>query len=158
MEIKIRRYKAADDRRIAEITKSAWPEVTLWKIIEDKYGKRGGKDWWHYKIEPLLNFAKSNPDQVIIAEVNGLAAGYAKYIIDNNSLIGTVADNAVDPEYGGKGIGSLMHKEVLNSMKKAGMQVAKVGTFEHQKPARKMYEKHGFKQVCKEVIYLKSLV
>ena len=68
-------------------------------------------------------------------------------------------DNAVDPAFGGRGIGSAMHKKVLKAMQKAGMEIAKVGTGidENQASARRLYEKHGFEEVYIEKFYLRSL-
>jgi ribosomal protein S18 acetylase RimI-like enzyme len=155
-KIIIRNYRPGDDDRVIEITKRAWPEVTLWKKMEDLYGPRAGKPWWHYKITPLLNFAKSNPKQFFVAELEGKPVGYAMFSLDAETKIGTVLDNAVDPACQGLGLGSALHREVLLALKNAGMEIFKVCTGLHQTAARKMYEKHGFKEVFQESIYLMS--
>ena len=158
-ELIIRTYRTSDDLRIEEIVKQAWPKATLWKTIEERYGQRGGKPWWRYKLDPVRAFGASNPQQLIIAEYGGEVAGYAMYVINDETKIGQVQDNAVDPAFGGKGIGSAMHKQVLRAMKAAGMEVAKVGTgaYENHAAARKLYERHGFKEAFVQKTYLRSL-
>lgn len=155
----IRSYQPTDDQRIEEIVKQAWPKVTLWKKLEDKYGQRGGKPWWRYKLDPVLACGKADPRQLVIAEWDGEVVGYAMFVVDPETRIGQVLDNAVDPAHGGKGIGSAMHREVLRRMKEAGMELAKVGTGldQNQAPARRMYEKHGFEEVFREVLFVRTL-
>jgi len=157
VEINIRTYRLTDDDRIIEITKRAWPEVTIWKRIEDQYGPRGGRPWWYYKITPLLNFARNNPAQFFVAERERKAVGYAMYALDPQTKIGTVLDNAVDPDCRGFGIGSLLHRRVLRSLQEAGMEIARVETGVHQTAAQRLYEKHGFREVFREIIYLRDL-
>ena len=158
-ELIIRTYKTSDDKRIEEIVKRAWEKITMWKTIEERYGQRGGKPWWRYKLDPVLAFGKSKPQQLIVAEYGGEVAGYAMYVINDETKIGQVQDNAVDPAFAAKGIGSAMHKQVLRALKDAGMEVARVGTGvdENYAAARKLYEKYGFKEAFVQKIYLRSL-
>ena len=156
-DVKIRRYRPEDDERIIEITRCAWADVTLWKKLEDMYGPTGGKPWWYHKVTPLLALAKADPGRFIVAEQDGKVIGYATYGINEDTKIGQVLDNAVDPDYGGQGVGSAMHKEVLKALKRAGMKLAKVGTCEHQITAQKLYKKHGFREVMREIFFVRSL-
>ncbi len=155
----LRNYKMGDDARIEEIVKEAWVDATLAKTIEDMYGKRGGKPWWRFKLDPVLALGQTHPERLIVAEYDGEVAGYAMFILDNKTRIGQVQDNAVDPAFAGKGIGSAMHRQVLKALKKAGMEVAKVGTGTSDAfaAARRLYEKHGFKEVFVQKTYLRSL-
>jgi ribosomal protein S18 acetylase RimI-like enzyme len=155
----VRLYDTADDKRIEEIVKTAWPSVTIWKKLEDGHGWRGSKPWWRYKLDPVLAHAKAYPDQVVIATLNEEVVGYAMFTINTDTRIGQVLDNAVDPAHTGKGVGSAMQRAVLRAMKDAGMTLAKVGTGlgEAQASARRMYEKNGFREVFREVIYVRTL-
>jgi len=153
-KVKIRPYQPSDDGRLIEITQLAWPEVTIWKQMEDMYGVRTSKPWGYYKVTPLLASAKASPDRFFVAELDGKVVGYAMFAIDSDSKVGTVLDNAVDPACQGCGIGSALHRQVLLAIKDAGMEIIKVGTGVHQTAARKMYEKHGFREVFHEIIYL----
>jgi len=155
----LRNYKASDAARIEEIVKKAWVDATLAKTMEDMYGPRGGKPWWHYKLAPVLALGRTHPERLIVAEYDGKVAGYAMFVLNNETRIGQVQDNAVDPAFAGKGIGSAMHRQVLKALKKAGMEVAKVGTGTSDAfaAARRLYEKHGFKEVFVQKTYLRSL-
>lgn len=155
----LRRYTRQDDERIVEITKLAWPDVTIWKKLEDRYGPTEGKTWWRYKVEPLLKRAKEDPEKFIIAVWEELVVGYATFSVDDATKIGEVLDNAVDPAFGGRGIGSAMHKDVLRSLKQTGMKLVKVGTglSDEQLPARKLYEKHGFNEIFRSILYFRRL-
>jgi ribosomal protein S18 acetylase RimI-like enzyme len=155
--LKIRTYCEDDDERIIEITKVAWPGATMCKTLEDMFGVRGRKPWWRHKVDPILAFAKAHPNEFLVAEYGGIICGYAMYILDHDRKIGTVSNNAVDPAYGRKGIGSAMNRQVLMNFKKAGMEIAYVATLEHQTAARKMYEKHGFKEVARRIEYVQSV-
>ena len=158
-ELIIRTYRTSDDKRVEEIVKQAWAKITIWKTIEERYGQRGGKPWWRHKLDPVLALGKSDPRKLIVAEYGGEVAGYAMYVINDETKIGQVQDNAVDPAFAGKGIGSAMHQQVLRAMKTSGMEVAKVGTGvdENYAAARKLYEKYGFKEAFVQKTYLRSL-
>jgi ribosomal protein S18 acetylase RimI-like enzyme len=157
ISVNLRNYSPNDDSRIEEITRNAWRDVTIWKTLEDRFGVRGGKTWWRHKLDPLLAYAREHPERFIIAESEDRVVGYARFDMDDNTGIGIVMDNAVDPDYGGRGIGSAMHREVLRRMKSAGMDVARVSTNEHQVAARRLYEKHGFEEVHRTITYLRTL-
>jgi ribosomal protein S18 acetylase RimI-like enzyme len=150
----IRTYRESDDERIAEITKVAWKEVTLTKIIEDRFGPRAGKPWWHYKLTAIMAQAWSHPECFLVAEYGGQIVGYATYSLDDETKIGHVLNNAVDPSYQGRGIGSALHREALRRIIDAGMEGIQVGTGIDNVPARRMYEKHGFKEAFHTITYL----
>ena len=154
--ISIREYKPSDKAAVVEITQRAWANVTLWKMIEDQYGMRGKKPWWRHKLEPILKFSETNPNQFFVAELEGKVVGYAMYSINTETKIGVVLDNAVSPDFSGQGIGGILHRKVLNAMKDSGMEIAKVttGTDDSFAPARKLYERHGFKEVQRHIDYL----
>ena len=113
-------------------------ETTYWQNVPD---------WWVI-----------HPDH-IEKKVGQWQKDHSTYATDDETKIGPVMDNAVDPVFGGKGIGSAMHRKVLKAMQTASMKIAKVGAGidENQAPARRLYEKHGFKEVYVEKFYLRRL-
>ena len=96
---------------------------------------------------------------VVIAEAAGTAVGFATYELDDATRIGTVSDNAVLPEYRGRGIGAQLLARVLRLMEAAGMEFAQVSTGleEPYTPARRMYERQDFKPNFRSVYYMKKL-
>ncbi len=158
-KLTIRDCKPEDKEAIIAITKAAWGGVAFSKIVEDRYGVRGGKPWWQHKVKSILKNMESNPDRFFVAEYEGKVVGYALYSSDPDSKIGRVRDNAVSPDFGGKGIGAAMHRAVLRALKESGMELAQVttGLAEGFAPARKMYERQGFKEVQRHVDYVLPL-
>lgn len=157
MQIKIRKLKKEEIGIICGMTEKIWKGYTVSELLEKKYGKIGKKHWWKYKSEEIENFCKNHTDWVLIAEVDGEIAGYATYTLDYERKTGEVGNNGVLPEYRGKGIGSALHKNVLQELKKSGMEIAFVTTLEIDIPAQKMYEKHGFKELVRSIHYSQKL-
>ncbi len=103
--------------------------------------------------------SKVDVSDVIIAEVAGKAVGFASYKLDDATRIGIVDDNAVLPEYRGRGIGAQLLAQVLQLLEEAGMEFAQVSTGldEPYAPARRMYERQGFEPLHRSVTYFKEL-
>lgn len=64
--------------------------------------------------------------------------------------MGIVGNNAVNPEFAGKGIGSAMYNYIFDEMEKDGMTHVGVytGRDNAHAPARRAYEKVGFSPDC----------
>jgi len=153
----IRNMKADDMGRIIEITNVAWNEFTLYKLLEDRHGIIGNKGWQQRKETDIRAFCKNNPSNVIVAIEEGKVVGYACFTINREDSVGQVSDNAVDPAFQGQGIGGAMNKWILGYFRKQGLRIAKVSTFEHDKPARHVYEKQGFKEIARSIHYSMEL-
>lgn len=151
--MKIRKMKPDDMERIVAITKSAWGDDTLHKLLEDRYGPIGKKGWRQKKANEVQALFGRIPDNVIVAVEDDKVVGYASFTIDADNQIGNVRDNAVDPEYQGRGIGTAMNKWVLDHFRDEGVKIARVGTLLHDKAARRMYEKNGFEELARSIHY-----
>jgi ribosomal protein S18 acetylase RimI-like enzyme len=142
-----------DMERIVAITEVAWGDVTVHKLLEDRYGLIGKKGWKEKKADEVQALFGRIPDNVIVAVEDDKVVGYASFTIDAEDAIGHVQDNAVDPEYQGRGIGSAMNKWVLDYFRDEGVKIARVGTLLHDKAARRMYEKNGFEELARSIHY-----
>lgn len=151
----IRKYTGTDLNRIVEITRAAWGDNTLYKLLEDRHGIIDGIPWQDKKVKDIVNFCNEKPETVIVAEIDGIVAGYASYSIINTT--GYVKNNAVAPEYQGKGIGSAMNKWIIENLKNNGVQIILVSTMEHDKAARRIYEKNGFNEISRTIEYSMDL-
>jgi len=155
--MRIRKAKEIDIPEIVSLTQISWEGATIAELLEKKYGIIGGKRWYEYKGEEIKSFCKNNLDKVLVAEEDNKIVGYATYYIDENRKVGTVGNNAVHPNFRGRGIGSALHKKVLEELEKAGMEIALVSTLEIDKPAQHVYEKHNFKEFARTIHYSKKL-
>ncbi len=111
-------------------------------------------DEWRVGLPHMIDIKK-----VIVAEVAGRAVGFASYQLDDFTRIGTVDDNAVLPEFRGRGIGARLLARVLKQIEEAGMEFAQVSTGleESYTPARRMYERKGFTPLNRSVTYFREL-
>ena len=94
---------------------------------------------------------------MIVAVVDNNVVGYAAFRINKEDKIGNVGNNAVDPAYRGKGVGTAMNKWILDYFRKEGLSIARVETMVHDIAAQKVYEKHGFKELARTIHYSMSL-
>ena len=80
------------------------------------------------------------------AELENKIVGFVSIRFDEATRVGEIGLNAVDPAFGGKGIGTAMYEFALKEMKSRGMKVATVATGGDPShlPARKAYRKAGF--------------
>jgi len=72
--------------------------------------------------------------------------GFLALKLDQDTKVGQIGLNAVDPKHAGKGVGTAMYEFAVNRMKDAGMRVASVSTGgdPSHAPARRAYRKAGF--------------
>ncbi|MFA5646098.1 MAG: GNAT family N-acetyltransferase [Candidatus Ratteibacteria bacterium] len=155
--MKIRKAKENDINAITSLTVRAWKGATVAEVMEQRHGLVQDRRWYAYKSAELRDFCRRHLDKVFVAEEDGRIVGYATYSISVHRKIGTVGNNAVDPDYRNRGIGSALHQKVLAQLKKEGMLFAFVSTLSHDEPAQKMYEKHGFTELCRTIHLMKKL-
>ncbi|NER84638.1 MAG: GNAT family N-acetyltransferase [Leptolyngbya sp. SIO1D8] len=72
--------------------------------------------------------------------------GFIAIRLDEQSGVGEIGLNAIDPSFSGKGIGTKMYKFAIGEMKHSGMKVATAATGGDPAhlPAREAYRKAGF--------------
>ena len=155
-EARIRQAVEADRETLTELIVHAFADVTTNRWRERQFGVIGGRTWdeWEADIMRTIDI-----EQVIIAEVGSKAVGFATYELDGATRIGTVSDNAVLPDYRGRGIGAQLLARVLRLLEEAGMEFAQVSTGSEDPctPARRMYERQGFRPFFRSVYYMKQL-
>jgi ribosomal protein S18 acetylase RimI-like enzyme len=101
---------------------------------------------------------RTSPELIVVAEVAGVVAGFCSYAIHDNEH-GEIRNNAVDPEYQGRGIGHALHVRVLEIMREKGCKYAEVetGMDDAYARARGAYEKLGFEPYHYAVRYTMRL-
>ena len=149
----IRKYKPEDLSVIMDIGNRAWSKI--YKMFREAYGDELFQiivpNETTSKGEQIRTHCEEHPEWVFICEENECIVGFVAFTLDFDKKIGTICNNAKDPDCVLKGIGQQMYKAVLENFRGHGMIYAKVHTgldYAHA-PARKAYEKAGF-NICHE--------
>lgn len=159
----IRSYRPSDCETVVDIANRAWAPIKKMarealgdKIADLNAGELGDA---RSKGEEVRRQIEAAPDKVLVCEENGKIVGFITYMIDEKRKIGTIGNNAADPDSGLKGIGQQMYKAVLDEFRRRGMQAVKVFTgLDHaHAPARRAYERAGFDRQLTHVTYYMEL-
>jgi ribosomal protein S18 acetylase RimI-like enzyme len=86
---------------------------------------------------------KEHPQWMFVLEEEDKVVGFLTYFLDFCKKIGEIGNNAIRPDYQGRGLGEIMYREALKRFREAGMLYAELGTRldEAHIPARAAYEK-----------------
>lgn len=156
--VTIRESQEKDIDRVVEIA------IEAYKPIYDGFRTALGDTIYFYEYP---DFKKAKASQiyesykaesgykVFVTVINDKIVGFITFKLDKLKHVGVIGNNAVDPKFQGKGIAGFMYSYVINEMKEQGMKYVKVGTGGDQAhaPARKAYEKIGFKKCIPRVDY-----
>lgn len=136
---------------VKKITIAAWTPIhkVRKEILGEEIYNLTSKGWEEAKCESVIKALLSYDEQYkgYVALLDDKVAGFVTYrVIKGNPDIGRMGNNAVSPEFTGKGIGSTMYKFVLDEMENIGLKYASVytGLDEAHAPARRAYEKAGY--------------
>ena len=118
-------------------------------LMEKRFGIIGGKPWNEWMARSVLSYLKADGTRSFVAEKNCEIVGFCSYVIDKDRNRGTIGYNAVAPNRQGQGLGSAMMDFIMNAISKEGMQYVAVIVADNEQhaPARRLYEKHGFRNL-----------
>jgi ribosomal protein S18 acetylase RimI-like enzyme len=141
--------------------------IAAWEPIYKHFQEAAGDelfnvihpDWRREKVDQIVRHYKGNPETVLVTECEGRVVGFITYALFEKSKAGVICNNAIHPEYQGRGFGTKQYQKVLEIFKESGMSYAQVltGNDEPHAPARTAYEKVGFQSVFYSVLYYKKL-
>ena len=137
-------------RAIYHMFRQAYGDALFATIVPDEHTSKG---------QQIRAHAEHHPEWIFICEEEGCTVGFISFRLDEDKGIGTIGNNAVDPDCGLKGIGQQMYSAVLQHFKQQGMRFAKVqtGLDDAHAPARRAYERAGFDIRHEDVTYFKEL-
>lgn len=157
----IRNFKMEDLSAVCRIAKQAW--APIFQGYDDQLGAEVyavlNPDSRNSKDRQLTVHAERHPDCFFVAERHGRVVGFITFECDYTLRIGTIGNNAVDPECGEKGVGQEMYQAVLERFRNDGMRLARVttGLDAAHAPARRAYERAGFRLHTEAVTYVLPL-
>ena len=99
-----------------------------------------------------------NPDVVIlVADDNGDVIGYTYATVEGYDYMalrgpaGVIQDIIVDPEFRGRGVGSLLLDAVLAKLKSRGVPQVVLSTAERNETAQRLFARKGFRRTMIEM-------
>ena len=157
----IRAVRPEDVDTICDIAVRAWEPIfaEFRRCMGDEMFEAKHDGWREDKAAQVRNHAENHPDWVIVTELDGRAVGFLTFVIKEQQSFGEIGNNAVDPEYQGRGLGAAQCARALELFREAGLKYAEVwtGLDDSHAPARAMYEKAGFGQTWPAVTYMRPL-
>ena len=157
----IRKYKSDDLTVVMDIGNKAWRKI--YKMFRETYGDELFQlivpDEMTTKGNQIKGHCDQHPEWVLICEEEGHVVGFITFSLDLDKKIGTIGNNAKDPDCTLKGIGQQMYKAVFDYFRDNGMIYASVHTgldYAHA-PARRAYERAGFNICHEDVDYYMKL-
>ena len=157
----IRPYKPEDLPILMDIGNRAWR--VIYQMFRATYGDELFEilvpDEMTAKGEQIRAHCERHPEWVFVCEEGGTIVGFVTFSLDRERKIGTIGNNARDPECELKGIGQQMYRAVLDYFRSQGMLYARVHTgldYAHA-PARRAYERAGFNIRHEDVDYYMKL-
>ena len=149
MSLHIRAFAEQDLDAIVELSLLAWEPVfaSFKQVLGPQIYPIIYPDWRKSQREGVAAAVKdATKYTTLVAELDGVVAGFLVYELHNQDSTGEVQLLAVHPVYQNQGIGTALNVSALDRMKAAGMKLAVVGTGgeEGHAPARRSYEKAGY--------------
>ena len=153
MHVRIRKYHAADERQVVDLSLLAWAPVfaSLERELGHELFVRLHGDWAQYQKSAVRAVLADEAMHIWVAmaadpDAGDRIAGFAAATLNANRLIGEIVMLAVHPEEQNRGIGTGLTAFATDWLRAAGMRVAMVGTGgdEGHAPARRCYERANY--------------
>lgn len=148
--MQIRPFRGSDLEAVVALSLGAWEPVFRSleagmdpAVFEAFYP---GRDWRPVQRKSVVTTC-GDGDNVWVAESEGAVIGFAVLRFHGADKLGEIYMLAVDPAHQGKGVGSRLTEFSLERFRAAGMGIAMVetGGDEGHAPARRTYERAGFR-------------
>ena len=114
------------------------------KLLEDKFGKLNGFEWWERKTVDIVKQIEDFPAGVFVEELEGEIAGFITTSVDKKFLVGRIWTLCVRSKFQGKGIGTRLIKHAFNMFKENNINLARIEVIEENPKALELYKKLGF--------------
>lgn len=132
--------------------------------IAEYYGPRGDTPWDPFASEDRLKRMVDLND-LVIAEVGGLFAGFLYFFVGNNPWFdpdveryGHILEVHVKAEYQGMGIATRMMEYAMEDLKTRNVKVIYIDAGANNAKALRLYEKMGFREFGRTIHFKKTVV
>ena len=161
-EYDFRLARPGDEARLQAIRRAAFAPIfaSFRSLLGDEIyelAQRRGDEAQEGLLTSLMT--PSQGKALYVALAGEEIVGFVAVLLDQDTRVGEIGLNAVDPARAGRGVGSAMYEFALGLMRQAGMKVASVSTGgdPSHAPARRAYEKVGFDAVIPSVWMCRKL-
>ncbi len=153
----LRTFRPDDLDAIKQLTLESFRGVTLEENIEAKLGRLHGHDWRWRKARHLDEDAARNPGGIIVAEVDGVIAGYVTTLVDMEAGKGRIPNLAVAPAFRGEGLGRRLIERALELFRAERLAYAVIETMAQNEAGLHLYPACGFVEVARQVHFARKL-
>jgi ribosomal protein S18 acetylase RimI-like enzyme len=160
-EWELRAARSEDADACAAVAVAAWQRVfdSYSTILGAGLYRLSFEGWEAKKARDVGGFLRNQPEQALVAVANGAVVGFVTFQYDYEHRIGVLGNNAVHPEWQGRGIAGTLYQAALATLRASGMRVVRVttGLDEGHSPARAAYRKAGFTVGLPSITYYQEI-
>lgn len=147
--VSLREGRAGDAEAAVAIALAAWAPLheDVRALFGDDLYLTLHSHWQDRKAEQVSAAFRGDANtRAAVAEIDGRIVGFVTFSPRNRDGIGEIGNNAVHPDFRGRGIGPAMYRYVFAELQRAGVRFVAVSTGgdPFHAPARRAYEKVGF--------------
>ncbi len=144
----VRPARVRDAEAAGDLAVRAWQTVYRGRrgLVGDEVFERVYPEWESEKRRQVVEHIREHTGEVLVTEIDGRIVGFVTWYRWKGNTVGEIGNNAVDPDFQGRGVGAAQCQRALGRLAEEGCSVAAVvtGLDEAHAPARRMYEKAGF--------------
>ena len=161
-DVIIRELKPDDVEALAQIAVAAWTPIfeSFRETLGDEVFEADRPNALEDKANQVRRACEPGSSaHVRVAELGARVVGFVTFYADARRRVGEIGNNAVHPDFQGRGIGGRMYAVVFEELRRLGMRFVKVHTGGDpvHAPARRAYEKAAFNRHLPSVTYYRKL-
>ncbi|NLW50135.1 MAG: GNAT family N-acetyltransferase [Candidatus Brocadiaceae bacterium] len=156
-EVIIRRYRRSDRQPVLDITEESFGGFCMEARVEEHFGPIAQMTWQQRKAGGIDYDLRCNPEHTLVAERDEQVVGYICNRVYRDQRIGHIANLAVALAHQGQGIGKMLISAALAHLRDCGMRYARIETLESNARGCKLYPSFGFKEVGRQVFFMREL-
>lgn len=156
-DVRIRKYRRGDREAVLRITQESFDGFCIDANMEEHFGRIANTTWQQRKRDGIDYDLRRNRDNAFVAELDGQVVGYICTRIYRDLATGHVANMAVAKDWQGHGIGKMLMRAALDHFRDCGMRYARIETLEQNYKGQQLYPAFGFKEIGRQIFYLREL-